>query len=1103
MHRVGRKASGLVCAVCLVAMFFLAGNQAFAAENASGGGAGGLTTVSEWQVSSDAEVRAAVAEIKEKRDGEGLTEATLVFTNDVTFTYDKHPDAGWDSGEDYDFLYVGENYFSGVEGVTLTLKSANDNSPAHLRNLGATFGNTRLQNAGFSLNDGQTARLFTGPMILDNIVFDTTDKNGNVRDEVYVVAQGHKLVMTERFSSTKPLHVIGGNLGQYRRLDGMGFGDEDGIAPDGSTLGWIVESGGSKPTHLEIYGGSFGWIYAGGFNSDVNGDTFVKIALPESQNINYVYGGGARHDYRGEKHKATVRGDARVQALSGSFGSIYGGSYHGRIDGDSEVVVGQPQGDRRAVYDEIYGGGDQSTLGSRSGWNWVGGNASVRVENTAHPKRDTSMILGGGVIDTINGTTELVLNGGSNKHWVFAGGSNVGAHDESAEILNKNGEDVTAKIVINGGDWHEVYSTVDTNYSSTASQEINGDVLVEFNGGKVDYFSLSAHQTHVAGDSVLTINGGELGDGATAISGYQHGDSQPGNTDKTGKVEGKRIVNLNNKVPMKCWRMYAIDQINVNNVAPFVARGSADEGALRQCGDVNIQGGVLALTGPNELINTKDVNGTIQGAPKAKGDLTIAAGATLALNATGDGLSTPGYVNAEGSATGAGKLLAVRPSGSDWISTDMSQGDPKVGEVYIRSNSTDETAKPNTAANMVKLANAPTALYAEYTQDASSIAPSFAHAWRIAEDLSAKFVTVTFDKNGGDTEADPREKKVTLAGGATSGTVGALPTPPSRDGFEFAGWNTEQDGRGDEFTDSTPVSQDLTVYAQWRALATFTVTYTDGVDGEEVFADQVHGGLAAGAATPPFQGTPSRDGYRFDGWAPEVAPAVACDATYVAQWTRLYTVTYTDGVDGEEVFADQAYTGLVAGEKTPSFDGTPSRAGYDFVGWNPDVVPAVTGDAVYEAQWQKKSDPKPPVIPDPEPPVIPDPKPPVDPDNPVDPEPELPVDPDKPVDPDQPVDPDKPVDPTPPTEPGEPAGPDEPSDGFVPPAKPDEPSGQGGFGEPVDAGKPASGANVSAMPMTGDAASSMVVPLAVLSFACVAVAGLAIARLRARAVRRR
>lgn len=1163
MYRVSKGVSQLVCCFCLAAAFFLAGNQAFAATNDAGGGADELATALEWRVSSDADVRAAVAEIKEKRDGEGLTEATLVFVNDVTFTYDKHPDAGWDSGSDYDARYVAENYFSGVEGVTLTLKSADANNPAHLRNLGATFGNTRLHNAGFSLNNGETARLFTGPMVLDNIVFDTTDRNGNVRDEVYVVAQGHKLVMTERFSSTEPLHVIGGNLGKYRRLDGMGFGDEDGIASDGSTLGWIEEPRGSKPTHLEIYGGSYGYIYAGGFNSDVDGDTFVKVALPESQKVGYVYGGGASYksynQVPSEGTRSTVRGDSCVQALSGGLGSIYGGSYRGYIDGNSSVTVGQPQSDRGAVYGEIYGGGDQSTLGSRSGWDWVGGNASVTVENTAHPKDDTANIFGGGFIDTINGTTEIVLNGGSNDHWVFAGGMNIGAYDQSANILNKNDEAVAAKIAINGGDWSKVYSTVETNYSSTASQEINGDVLVELNGGQVDYFGLSALQTHVLGDSILSINGGELGNFTTAISGYQYDDSEGGNTYESGKVEGKRIVNLNNSQPMRCWQIYAIDQINVNNTAPFIARGTADEGALRLCGDVNVQSGMFALTGSNELIDTSAINGTnADGTSKAKGDLTIAAGATLALNATGDGLSAPGHVNAEGSATGSGKLLAVKPSGSDWISTDMSQGDPQVGEVYIRSNSTDETAAPNTAANMVKLANSPTSRYVEYTKDASAIAPSFAHAWRIADDPDAKTVTVTFDKNGGDTEASPNEKKVVLKGGATSSTIDALPAPPTWADHEFTGWNTATNGQGDAFTEQTPVSQDITVYAQWKALTpdptytvtytdgvdgeevfvdqvneglepgaatpafqgtplrdgyafvgwapevaptvtedvvyvaqwqknepapTFTVTYTDGVEDEEVFADQVHGGLAAGAATPPFDGAPSRDGYRFDGWAPEVAPAVAGDAIYVAQWTRLYTVAYTDGVDGEEVFADQVYAGLIAGEKTPSFDGAPSRAGYDFVGWKPDVVPTVTGDAVYEAQWQKKSDPKPPVIPDPEPPVIPDPKP--------------------PVDPDQPVDPDKPVDPAPPTEPDEPAGPDEPSDGFVPPAKPDQPSGQGGFGEPADVGKPASGANASAMPMTGDAASSMVVPFAVLAFACMAVAGLAIARLRARTARRR
>ncbi len=70
--------------------------------------------------------------------------------------------------------------------------------------------------------------------------------------------------------------------------------------------------------------------------------------------------------------------------------------------------------------------------------------------------------------------------------------------------------------------------------------------------------------------------------------------------------------------------------------------------------------------------------------------------------------------------------------------------------------------------------------------------------------------TVTFDKNGGDTNADPAAVPV-----AAGGTVGVLPTPPVRAGFVFAGWNILPDGSGEAFTGATPVNADITVYAQW------------------------------------------------------------------------------------------------------------------------------------------------------------------------------------------------------------------------------------------------------------------------------------------------
>ena len=246
----------------------------------------------------------------------------------------------------------------------------------------------------------------------------------------------------------------------------------------------------------------------------------------------------------------------------------------------------------------------------------------------------------------------------------------------------------------------------------------------------------------------------------------------------------------------------------------------------------------------------------------------------------------------------------------------------------------------------------------------------------------------------------------------------------------------------------------------------YTVTYTDGVDGEEVFADQVYSDLRKDSTTPAFNGTPTRTGYTFAGWEPEVAATVTQTVTYVAMWTpvepkaptaeeleklemavqvkcvvddsqqhteaygllgeydedyfvgeprkdgddwlcdisyyperyvaefnttfqnlkhvqndekivpvtliwdggswqlktqgrvhvtEVYTVTYTDGVDGEEVFADQVYSDLRKDSTTPAFNGTPTRTGYTFAGWEPEVAETVTQTVTYVAKWEKKT----------------------------------------------------------------------------------------------------------------------------------------------------
>ena len=132
--------------------------------------------------------------------------------------------------------------------------------------------------------------------------------------------------------------------------------------------------------------------------------------------------------------------------------------------------------------------------------------------------------------------------------------------------------------------------------------------------------------------------------------------------------------------------------------------------------------------------------------------------------------------------------------------------------------------------------------------------------------------------------------------------------------------------------------------------------------------------------TAPASGV-ERTGYVIDGWyldGKEYAFAttpVTDDITLVADWKvdrnnngiadeyEYLTVTYSDGVANEVVFEDQTHNTLLKDDPTPEFDGTPSRIGYTFKGWKPEVSEIVTESVVYVAQWERNREPITPVGP--------------------------------------------------------------------------------------------------------------------------------------------
>ena len=100
----------------------------------------------------------------------------------------------------------------------------------------------------------------------------------------------------------------------------------------------------------------------------------------------------------------------------------------------------------------------------------------------------------------------------------------------------------------------------------------------------------------------------------------------------------------------------------------------------------------------------------------------------------------------------------------------------------------------------------------------------------------------------------------------------------------------------------------------------YTVTYTDGVESEEVFADQTYDGLTYGEDTPDFlvdgsPADPKREGYTFEGWSPEVADTVTETVTYVAQWEEITgTLTVTKTFEGlDEDVLPEGFTITVTG----------------------------------------------------------------------------------------------------------------------------------------------------------------------------------------------
>lgn len=208
---------------------------------------------------------------------------------------------------------------------------------------------------------------------------------------------------------------------------------------------------------------------------------------------------------------------------------------------------------------------------------------------------------------------------------------------------------------------------------------------------------------------------------------------------------------------------------------------------------------------------------------------------------------------------------------------------------------------------------------------------------------------VTFNPNNGDAAntVDVEEGKKVVK-----------PTDPEKVGYEFDGWY-EDEALQNEYDFNDPVTADLTLYASWEAVKTYTVTFNPNGGTVSVSSSVVNEGTKVAKPTDP-----QKEGYRFVAWFTEEGlvneydfdNVVTADIALYAKWEEVliyYEVTFVTNSDSKLEKAQVAKGGKLVAPTSPS------KEGCQFDGWYVDedlteefdFDTPITKDITLYAKW--------------------------------------------------------------------------------------------------------------------------------------------------------
>ncbi|WP_144744298.1 hypothetical protein [Enorma burkinafasonensis] len=590
-------------------------------------------------------------------------------------------------------------------------------------------------------------------------------------------------------STAQNWHVYGGGC-----YSGSGTSSTDGLVRGDVTIDL-----GPNSRAPWVYGGGKDAQVGGNVTVNLRGD-----ASDADHHIGNITGGGSVTDdgpasssYPG-RYAGVVLGDITLNLESGrTAGVASGGSYvsSGGDQGQAPEDI-QALNDRYARYNYYFLGtvagnvnvimgreGDdagtlvlETTVNNSGGstYSVIQGDVSLVVNDGAQMED----LQGMGRNDIVEGTVAITVNGGVVEGTVWGLGeawySSDGAHEvgrgddeNTAGIYLKDAVTVT----VNGGEvgsiaWFEQY-LYDGRGVKYGTPQIYGNVTLNVNGGTVGrvyagnpadadptgWESGHVKLAYVRGDRgiELHVRGGEI-TGLPSV--YAH--------ELNTVYRGQRIY-FENDAPVRLYQIVGANARNnedfadaasesaahivVKNTAPATlmyyenSRGTAYpvfgpvNDADETCGSIDVQSGTLAMAGEATILGDLTVH---EGGTLAMPSVTATEGFETALNVRGEALLADTAAGGSLKTTDAARY--DWSSGSWRIYPSTSEVAPEVGEVFVRSQKTNEPADAESDAELLGLVSEPgvaAGLYVEYTQESEALSgadgTTYAHAWRIAK----------------------------------------------------------------------------------------------------------------------------------------------------------------------------------------------------------------------------------------------------------------------------------------------------------------------------------------------------------------------------------